>query len=85
MIDKRQVRLITLRGKRALACREHHIFWCSQSSCWKLGSLDSERAGFLRCRDSKLPGEQKEPWQLVKESLCRRRRVPHKPHKRSKG
>ena len=64
-----------MRGKECVSCTELHIFWCKESSCWKLGALDDNRAGFLRCQDEDLPGEQKKSWQVVRGSLCKVRRV----------
>jgi len=58
---------------KRLVCTDQHVFYSPKYSCWKVGILKEDRAGYLTCHDAaKMPWEVQHPWKMVKEKLCRR-------------
>jgi len=58
-------------GKKVLICSESHIFWSKEYNCWKIGVLNEDMAGYLKCEDpAGLPWETKRTWKVVKSQLC---------------
>ena len=58
-------------SKKDLICSDTHIFWSPQYDCWKIGLLNEDMAGYLRCDDpAQFPWETKKNWKVVETHLC---------------
>jgi len=58
-------------SKKDLICSDTHIFWSPQYNCWKIGRLNEDMAGYLRCDDpAQFPWETKKDWKVVEAHLC---------------
>eukprot|EP00435_Cladocopium_sp_Y103_P051231 s364_g15.t2 len=58
-------------SKKDLICSDTHIFWSPQYDCWKIGHIDEDMAGYLRCDDpAQFPWETKKVWKVVEAHLC---------------
>eukprot|EP00438_Fugacium_kawagutii_P007239 Skav211559 [mRNA] locus=scaffold2228:125437:131398:+ [translate_table: standard] len=58
-------------GEKKLYCSKMHIFWSKEYKCWKMGALNDDFAGFLRCdEDVERPFETTKRWKVVKQQLC---------------
>ena len=67
----RKVFLKVVEGSKRLMISETHIFWSKQYECWKIGLLNEDMAGYLKCEHpAKFPWETKNSWKVVKEHLC---------------
>lgn len=55
-----------------LACKGAYVFWNSSRSCWQVGALDEDKAGFAVVNeDCGMPHEAGQPWKLLKDSFWR--------------
>eukprot|EP00438_Fugacium_kawagutii_P011291 Skav202841 [mRNA] locus=scaffold746:126270:127466:+ [translate_table: standard] len=58
-------------GEKKLCCSKMHIFWSKEYKCWKMGALNDDFAGFLRCdEDVERPFDTTKRWKVVKQQLC---------------